>query len=401
MTLLWLYRTLSRFTGPWLPEEVHPPPPGALWFHGASAGEVASLAPLIRLFHERTPFPLFLTVVTATGLRVAQGALPELTGQKLVLSRFPYDHPGWIRTFFRQNPRALLIAEAELWPNLLLEAHRRRIPVYLVNARLSERTLRKMKALGGFYPALLRIPRRILTQSERHRERFLRLGMLPERVEAVGNLKFDTIERPFRPLDREELGLPSEGPLLVWGSLREGEEVWAVRLILRLRRRIPEASFILAPRHRREVERTLGALEARNIPHHQRSRGGRSPVLVLDTMGELWSLYHIADVAVVGGTFTPFGGHSPLEPAFCSLPVILGPHTWAIEELAEGLIRSRGGFQVRSPEELEETAELLLRDQRRRMAVGSRARAFAEKGRGVAERLYRIVSPDLTESKGA
>ncbi len=368
--MLGLYRTLSRlfpFKPPTLPPEPY------IWFHGASLGEHKALGPLIKLFKEEG-FPTLLTATAPSALSFAQ--------------QFS-DNPSFVHEALR-GALAVVVAEAELWPNLLLEAQRQGVPVFLVNGRVGRGTGRWARWAPGALRRLLGCFVKIFPKSPGHKEAFLALGAEPEVLGEPGDLKADALAEvePFKP---QELGLSPEKPVVVLGNLRPGEFEAAARVAEALAR---EAQIVLAPRHLEALPQLLRTLK---VPHSLRSQGGGGPVLVLDTYGELRRVWGLARAAFVGGTLAPFGGHDLLEPASAGVPVAFGPHTENQSEAAEGLLRAGGGFRVKNEEELVEFFKRMLSDPQAQREAGERAREFFQSQRGTAKRVFReilrLISP--------
>jgi 3-deoxy-D-manno-octulosonic-acid transferase len=361
--------------------------------HASSVGEVTGAFPLLDHIQERHPdLPLMLSVYTRTG---RERASRLLEGRKAQAIRFPADRRGvmddWVR---RLRPRLALIFETELWPNFLRALHRGNVPVYLVNARLTPRTLRRYGAARGLVRGSLNCLTGILAQTEADRRRFLWLGARPERVRVLGSLKYDAMPKASGSIDRKALGYGGEDVILTFGSLRSLEEdpvLWAVS---ELRTKFPDVRFVLAPRHPERVPPLRDKLEALGIPNVLRSEG-ESPekrILILDTLGELGDFYALSDLAFVGGTLGPYGGHNLIEPAARGLPVVFGPHHENVLDTARELLRAGGGVLVQDEASLRSVLEDFLARKDRREEAGRRAREFVESRRGVVERTYRAIS---------
>ena len=365
---------------------------GGIYVHAASLGEVNAISPFIRLIKQRHPnMPIFLSIFTETGYRRAH----DLFDGDIAIGRFPYDIKDKIDEFFRKgNFRALLIVETELWPNLILTAKKYGVPIFLVNARLSPRTLRRYRVLKSKFSSLLSLFSLILAQSETDRRRYLYLGAPPERVRVTGSLKFDLMNEEVEPPENFPSG---NRRLVVFGSVRPKEEELILKAAVSLLRKNPKAHFVIAPRHIDRVQAIRKFLDSRGIPYSLRTSGEiRGRIMILDTLGELRNFYGVADVAFVGGTLAPYGGHNLVEPAILGVPVIFGPHYFNTPDAARGLLKSGGALLVHNGEELEETILTLLREENLRQKIGERARKYVLSRRGVSEKIYREILPYIT-----
>jgi len=321
------------------------PVPGGLWLHAASAGEVRGLVPLARSLDAEVRF--IMTAHTAAGVAAA-GSL--LAGRPI--HRMPFDLPRVMRRAFdRSAVAAIVLAETELWPNMLDEARRRAIPVALVNARISNRSWPRYRASRGFWRTRLIGLRAVAAQSEVDAERFRHLGVSAEAIQVTGNMKHDLQHDTIRPA-----GHPwGEAPIVVLGSVRPGEERVLAAAMKALQGSVPDLKIVAAPRHRKGDDPVEQAFRQAGFSVSRRSRGGPdsiAPVLLLDTMGELNGFYAVARVAFVGGTWRNYGGHNVAEPALSGTPVVFGPFTDNCRLEADALQASGAGIQARSAEEL-------------------------------------------------
>jgi 3-deoxy-D-manno-octulosonic-acid transferase len=306
-----------------------------------------------------------------------------------------------VRRFFdAAAPQALVLLETELWPNCLLEAKRRQVPVVLVNGRLSERTAVRMRWPG--FRALFREAAGALTvagmQNEAHAGRLAGLGVARERLRVTGNMKFDSAAPP--EADRvatlmRELALAGAGPVVVFGNSRPGEEALFEGVMRELRRDWPAAVGIAAPRHLARRDEALAALgEETELLTSLRRTGSarRSPLVLADTMGELDALYACADVAIVGGSFYEgVGGHNPLEPAAAGAATLFGPFMHNNADAASGLVEAGGAAQVEGPEELYPVLAGLIGDKDARERMSQRGLGVIEVNRGATDRNLRLI----------
>jgi 3-deoxy-D-manno-octulosonic-acid transferase len=368
---------------------------GGVWVHAASVGELVAAGPLVRALASRGE-EVYLTVVTPSGRRTAEGSLDE----HATLSFAPLDFvPSVRRALDAVSPRAVLLVETELWPNLIVEAVRLGAVVGVVNGRLSERSARRYALPGSPLRGAADLVSFVACQSGRDRSRFLRVGFPDEKVQIAGNTKFDALPRPLPEAEksalRASLGIPEGSPVVVLGSVRPLEEGTAVGAAREVLSRNADAHVVVAPRHLDRAPALVSALDAAGVPSARRSdpgagRAEESRAVVLDTTGELSRVYAIADVAFVGGSLGPYGGHNPLEPAAHGVPVLFGPHTESCRDSAERLLAAGGGSVV-GRDELAASVLGLLEDPAERETMASGAIAAVESGRGATERTLVVL----------
>lgn len=383
------------------------PETGAIWIHAVSVGETLAVAGLIAGIRRRFPGrPVYLSHVTPTGRAAGEARIPDVCGRFFL----PLDWK-WAarRVFDRLRPVMLILAETELWPNLLSVARERDTRVILVNARLSARSLRGYRRFGFFFRRALAGIDHVFAQTGRDAARFRELGVPDQRVTVAGNLKSD-----MRPPQSNDLARQlrraldeSEGrPVLVAGSTMPGEE----RLVLgawdTIRARSPRAFLVLAPRHPErfeEVAHLLGDERRRFVrrtsldPAESGRQLAEADVLLLNTIGELAGAYQLADAAFVGGSLVATGGHNPLEPAFWSSPVLFGAHMDAFHDLAEQFVAESAAFQVGSADELAARVIELFANPSLRQTMGSRAQAVLRSSAGATARILDALAPWLGE----
>ena len=370
----------------------------SIWLHAVSVGEVSAAAALVRALHARHPdVPLVLTTATPTGR--AQAA--TLFGADVEVRFLPYDTAGSVRRFLaRIRPLAAIIMETELWPNLLHECGRRGVPVVFASARLAARSVPRYRRFGTLFSAGLRNAW-VAAQSSTDADRFIALGADPARTRVVGNLKFDmrpgeAVAESGRELRRRYLGAR---PVWTAGSTHEGEEELVLGAHAVLERAVRGALLVLVPRHPQRFAGVAALLERRGLVFDRRGRSEtvrpEAQVLLLDTMGELTAFYAASDVAFVGGSLVPVGGHNLLEPAALGVPVITGPHTENGPEIARLLIEAGGALEVADGVALAAAAGRLLADPALRERMGESARSFVEAHRGSLARLLALIEPLL------
>lgn len=345
---------------------------GPVWFHAASVGEVNAAQPLVEAFHRAEPeLPLVMTTMTLTGRERAA----RIGG----VARFryaPFDFEACVEEAFRRwRPRMLVVVEHELWPNLYLGAARHGVPLVVVNARMSARSLARYRHLGRSLEPVVRAVTRVLAQDEASARRWRELGAA--NVEVAGNLKFDV-----QPPDVDAAALRRElrigGTVVVGGSTHAPEEEWLLRATA-------GKTLVLAPRYLERIEEVEKLIE----------KSGRRDVVLIKRMGMLRQLYAIADVAFVGGSVAPKGGHNLLEPAACGKPVLAGPGLDNTREIADALLEAGALRIVRSPEDLASAIEAATPEQ------GEAALRVATQGAGAVDRHVRALRAAAYPSSSA
>lgn len=380
-------------------------PTGCVWFHTVSAGETIAAAPLIaELAEEFAALPFLVTTMTPTGSAEVRARL----GTRVHHCYAPYDFPWAVRRFYEAaRPRLLVLMETELWPNLVAAAHRRGVPVLLVNARLSERSARGYRRFGGLTRRMLGQLDRIACQSPVHAARFVGLGARPERVVATGSVKFD---QTLPPDHADQVAAwrarfaSSDTPLWVAGSTHPGEEAQLLDVHRRLRERVPRARLIIVPRHPERADGVASQCRAAGwrvaMLSREASGDAQADVVVGDRMGALLHLYGLADVAFVGGSLVDHGGHNPIEPALCGKPVLMGPSVFNFEAVIGAFGRDGGVEQVADTAALAERLAALLDDRAAAGAAGARARAVVAANRGARQRLHALIGAEVRALKG-
>lgn len=369
-----------------------------IWVHAVSVGEVQAASALVRSLRRRHPdIPLVLTTVTPTGKARALAAL----GEGVEVRYVPYDLPGSVRRFFdRVQPCVAVILETELWPNLYRACGRRGVPLVLASARISPRSIGRYRLLASLFRETLSHGIVIAAQSEGDAERFREIGANPAKTHVIGNIKFD-LELPS---DIRELGDVLRRShcavgrfLWVAGSTHEGEEEAAIdahRALLAAG--IPNL-LVLAPRHPQRFEAVAALLNAHDIRHVRSSTGGSADsdtsVLLLDSLGELMGWYAAADVAFVGGSLVPVGGHNLLEPAALAVPTLTGPQVFNAQEIARALIDAGAVEMVQDATGLAAALLRLAADPAERTRRGALGQALVVRNRGTLQRLEALISP--------
>ncbi|MHA7855538.1 lipid IV(A) 3-deoxy-D-manno-octulosonic acid transferase [Marinobacter shengliensis] len=364
-----------------------------IWVHAVSVGETIAAGPMVRrLLARNLGATILMTAMTDTGLAQAR----KMFGNRVTYAYAPYDTPGAIRRFLGNiNPRILVIMETEIWPNMISQCRRKNVPVFLINARLSERSARGYERVRGLAAPIMKSITWVAAQAEPDAERFRRIGVAASHVEVTGSVKFD-VDIP------EDVRLASErfrttlGPRPVWiaGSTHCGEDeqlLQAHRLVLA---RHSDALLIVVPRHPERFDTVAVMAQELGFQVARRSQGqgaGGVQVYLADTMGELMMLYGASDLAFVGGSLIERGGHNPLEPAAWGIPVFSGPHVFNFETIYERLLADQGVQLVQGADDLARAINLLFANPVERKAYGERALAVVNKNRGALDRVVEGV----------
>jgi 3-deoxy-D-manno-octulosonic-acid transferase len=348
-----------------------------IWVHAVSVGEVLAASRLVNELSACAPqYRVLLSTTTRTGQRLAR----ERTGASHAFY-FPLDFPWIVRRYLRVlDPVLLVLVETELWPNLLTACRRNSIPVAVVNGRISDRSLPRYMRLRRLWTKILSGVSIVLAQSQEDAKRLKAIGAPAGRVSFAGNLKFDVRSAEPAPITttlREKL--PTGTRVLVCGSTLEGEEEILLDAFHQLLKTIPDCVMILAPRHPERFGRVVQLMKSRKELCVRRSNWMKRPakikpgtVILLDSIGELASVYALASVAFVGGSLVPAGGHNPLEPAQFAVPVVMGNHYANFRAIIDTLLQAEA-LKLATTENLVPMLENLLTDEEAANALGVRA----------------------------
>jgi 3-deoxy-D-manno-octulosonic-acid transferase len=367
---------------------------GSIWVHAVSVGETLAAAPLVRALLERYPeTPLVVTTTTPTGSERVQA----LFGDRVTHVYAPWDLPGALARFFRAfDPRLILVMETELWPNLVHAAWLRHVPVVLVNGRLSQSSYRGYARVPALTGPMLASLDRLLVQTPEEADRFRRLGAQADQVEVTGNIKFDlSLDDELRDQARSLRAHFGKRPVWIAASTHEGEDEVILDAHARVREQVPEALLVLVPRHPERFETVAELIRTRGMAFARRSAGaevGTAAVYLGDTMGELLLLFGTADVAFVGGSLVPVGGHNLLEPAAWGCPVLTGPRLHNFEHVAALLEEARAMTLVDEAPDLAEAVVTLLRDPETRGRQGEAGAGVVAAHRGALQRVLGSLS---------
>jgi 3-deoxy-D-manno-octulosonic-acid transferase len=375
---------------------------GSVWFHTVSAGETIAAAPLILELRALFPeLPFLVTTMTPTG----SAQVREKLGDDVAHMYAPYDFPDVVRKFFdRVQPRAIILMETELWPNWIATARARNVPTMLVNARLSEKSARGYARLSALVGEMLQNLTLIACQSRAHRDRFIGLGAQAQSVIVAGSVKYDQqlptdFEQRVAKL-RARAGMSVNDRVWIAASTHPGEDEIVIRAHESLCRRFPNTKLVLVPRHPVRTKAVIELLSKAGFKSVRQSalanESQMAQVLVGDVMGSLQYLYGLAEVAFVGGSFVDVGGHNPIEPALCDLPIVTGPHQFNFTDIMEALSQAGGLTSVTDDQQLAQAVGDWFADPDARLQAGQAAARVVAANRGARDRVRDLVGARIT-----
>ena len=381
-----------------------------LWLHAVSVGEVNVCTQLIRALEPRLPnIKIVVSTTTSTGMERLQRKLPSHV-QKVY---YPIDRKKCVqRALSVIHPEAVVLVEAEIWPNFIWRARDRGIPLFLVNARLSPRSYPRYRRFGFLFRDLFAAFDGVGAQNEADAAKLRELGCRPEAIRIVGSMKFDAVAlEERRPLDvpnlLRQLGVPEGARVLVGGSTHPGEEAILAEQFLRLSKRFPDLFLILVPRHferGKQVGRELTTRGIRLVYRNQvttdtRFNADEVQCLLVNTTGELPYFYEHATVVFIGKSLCGEGGQNPIEPAALGKPTVFGPNMRNFEAIVEAFLKQDGAVRVRDAAELEKVLAELLGDEKRRATLGRNALKVVRGNRGAIERTVDMIVERLEGGK--
>ena len=368
------------------------------WIHAVSVGEVAIALKLSAKLNELDPeFFCVLTTTTTTGFAFANQEAGE--GMEVLYS--PLDFwPIMRRAYAVIRPIRVILVEAEVWPNLAAEARGRGLPLALVNARLSPRSERRFRRFRFLIAPTFRCLDLVCVQEAEDIERWVALGVPPERIQHVGSIKYDPAEttvNPETPLQvLRSLGIDGDRPILFGGSTHAGEEEVLGEIFQRLRSDFPAITLIVAPRHVERAGEIRARLTRLGLDVSLRSEAGAvrtvpPDCILLDSTGELQNWYAVATIVFVGKSLTARGGQNPVEPILAGKPVLFGPHMENFSALAQALIANKAAIQIHDPNSLQEKIAWLLRDREAALRLVANAQTVLARHGGATSRTALLV----------
>ena len=377
-----------------------------IWLHAVSVGEVNLCTQLINALEPRVPnVKIVVSCTTTTGMAELRRRLPT----RITKIYYPLDRRKYVRRALATfDPKVIVLVEAEIWPNFLWRARDLKIPLFLANARLSDRSYPRYKKFGWLFRPLFASFTGVGCQNEEDAQRLRDVGCRPECVQVVGNLKFDAAKlNEQRKLDvrglLRQIGVADDALILVAGSTHDGEELLLADMAARLRQKFPNLFLVLVPRHFERCNDLGLKLKARGVKFILRNaifantqlRAGEVDCLVVNTTGELKFFYEPASVVFVGKSLTSVGGQNPIEPGAQGKAIVFGPHMQNFADITRSFLKKNAAVQVKNPEELERALTELLANPTRRDALGRAALEIVAENLGAVERTVDMILPEL------
>lgn len=374
-----------------------------IWLHAVSVGETLAAVPLVKALQAHYPqYQLMVTCMTVTGSQ----RIRAVFGDTVKHSYAPYDTPDAVARFLKRvNPKLLIIMETELWPNTIAACRRRDIPVVLANARLSQKSARGYSNIAPLVGGMLRSINMLVAQQSEDGQRFIDLGLPPQALTVSGNIKFDLCLDSNLQQKAAALALQWRGSedRAVWlaASTHQGED----EIILQAFKRLVSALetpplLVLVPRHPERFDSVYELFVRAGFSVAKRSNKavdtGKVDILLGDTMGELMLFYGACDIAFVGGSLVPNGGHNMIEPAAWGMPIISGPHLFNFSEVSKLLISADAMLVCESANQLAEQTLNLLQNPKRCQSMGKAAKQIAEENRGALNKLLAQIDRQLS-----
>jgi 3-deoxy-D-manno-octulosonic-acid transferase len=378
----------------------------SIWLHAVSVGEVGVCTQLIRALEPRLPnLKIVVSTTTTTGMEELERRLPSHISRIY----YPVDYRRCVSHALNTiHPEAIVLVEAEIWPNFIWKAKDMRIPLFLVNARLSERSFPRYKRLRFFFHRFFAAFTGVGAQNEADAAKLRQLGCRPDRIHVVGSLKFDSAPLDERrvvdvPGILRQLGVAAPAKILVAGSTHRGEEVLLAEQFIRLRKMFPDLFLILVPRHFERGREVGRELELRNIKFVYRTEISRSTqygqneleCLLVNTTGELKHFYQAATVIFIGKSITAQGGQNPIEPGALGKPMVFGPNMQNFTDIVNSFLTKDGAVQVPNSAELEKALASLLGNPERCEQLGQNALAVVRENQGAIDRTVEMILKHL------
>lgn len=374
-------------------------PRNVIWFHAVSVGEAEALFPLVKKIQRQSPdATLLITTTTPTGSARVKAVMQESVEHVYL----PYDIPCAVERFIQCfKPRMAVIMETEIWPNLFACCGQNEVPLYIINARLSEKSAkgyRKIPAL--IFPALAHV-KLIAAQTQDDASRFIAIGAKTETVKTLGNIKFDV--EISSEIIGQGLQLKADlfGSRFVWliASTHKNEEAIFLEIYKKIKQKIPELLLVVTPRHPERFGEVKKLCQQNQLAVVMRTSGEIChqyvDVYLADTMGELKMLYAASDIAFVGGSMVPVGGHNILEAAAVGTPVLFGPYMANFKEIAEGVLRQGAAIQCQDESEIINAIITLYADSAYRQSLAEKGKAFVRQNQGAISRIFNVLSRDI------
>jgi 3-deoxy-D-manno-octulosonic-acid transferase len=388
----WLREKLGFFDSSFIPH-----PSSLIWVHAVSVGEVMAALPFLRCFKKRYPSKrIILSTITDTGQKIAKESAPEGT----ITTYLPFDISSILQTVLKKTrPEILIVIETELWPNMFRVFKNNGIPVILLNGRISENSFKGYKKISFFMKRVLSYVDFFGMQNLDYAERIRSFGIDTSKVMDLGNFKFDTKPPSQIPDWAEKI----KGPIIIAGSTHEGEEELIISAYIELKKDFPDLNLIIAPRHPERFKEVEDMLKSKRMNFIKRSEISRlstkepalsGEIILLDSIGELSSIYGIATIAIIGKSFKGYGGQNPLEPAYWGKPIICGPHMENFP-IAKDFYTENAALEVKNDELYLKLKELIMSPEKAN-EVGKKAQQIYRKNAGAVGRAMHIIERYLS-----
>ncbi len=371
-----------------------------VWFHAVSVGETLAIVRLIKLIQQNHPeLNVLITTTTPTGSeRVKQNL-----GDSVHHVYFPYDLPDAVNRFLVHfKPCAAIFVETEIWLNFYTQCYKNHIPVYIINARLSEKSMCGYQKISFLIKPTLEKVTSIAAQTKADEKRFKTLGA--NQVETFGNVKFDITSDSKQFELSEDLKFPifKNHWIFIAASTHEGEESVLINAYQNLKNHIPNLLLIIAPRHPERFLTVAHLIRQHNLTLVTRTSDSKcneqTDVFLLDTLGELSLFYQLCDCAFVGGSFVPIGGHNVLEAVAANVPVIFGQFMHNFQEIALKMLEKQAALQCQNQQDLENFVLSLYQNVEKRHSMTIRAKQFLDENRGATEKIYQLLKKEILKS---
>lgn len=347
-----------------------------VWFHCSSIGELNAIMPLIKKFNDK-----IISVFTKSAYEYAKKNFSYTP-----IYRYFLDNPFTLKKILKENPNILIIAETEIWPNLIINSYKRNIKIFLVNGRVSDRSFKFYKTFLFFFKEIFKKFNRIYARSESDEEKFKLLKARD--VVFFGDLKIDAVSHNIINITREELGFSEDDFIITFGSIRSKEIEKIIKVIDYFKNNF---KFVIAPRHFENIERIAYELNRRNINWSLRVPFKPSRVIILNSFGELKSIYRISDICFIGGTLADYGGHNALESLYFKKPTIIGPYYKNIKSHVDYFKSRNAIFIVRDENEMIETIKIIKNNKSLKDNISLVCEEFFKNHIGATEKIYNDI----------
>lgn len=373
--------------------------PYGILIHGVSVGEVLSAKSLVIKLRKLYPnLPITFTTMTPSGSQ----CIKSIIGKNIDHVYLPYDLPGAVNRFLKVlNPKLAIFIETEIWPNIINKLNKNYVPIVIINARISQKSLKNYKIVYTFMKKILSNVNLIAVQNIENANRFIKLGVNPNKLFITGNLKFDikiteSMKQQITDLKKRWCTLR---PCWIASSTHKGEEEIIISAHKNLLKIIPNLLLILAPRHPERTKKICQLIDSYNLNYILRTSSidpsNKTQIIICDTIGELMLMYGMADLAFIGGSLIKIGGHNPLEAAVHKIPILMGPYTWNFNEICCKLKQANGLITVNDNKTLEKTVLLLFNDNKFRQLYGKQALQIINQNYGTMQRIISLIKKYL------